>query len=170
MQAMKWKAQLLMYPPSFKPVADKFISVSPWNYKAQMQGAMLYKHNVFPSSITGLPNHVVENVTIENVAITYKTVADKSVNDCPLDSMNVITEATSDYPEFSMFGELPVWGFYVRHVKGLFVKNITLTMQGNDFRNAIFFNDVKYLITESINIRGSKVVPFVVYKDVVKAK
>lgn len=161
---------LLMYPPDVKPIAGKFISVSPWNYKPQLKDAIVYPHNVFPSSITGLPNHAVENITIENVAITYQTVADKSVNYCPLDSMHIITEATKDYPEFSMFGELPVWGFYVRHVKGLTMKNITISMQGKDFRNAILFNDVKPLAVKGVNIKGANVKPAIVYNDVVKAK
>lgn len=161
---------LLMYPPDVKPVAGKFISVSPWNYKPQMKDAVVYLHNGFPSSITGLPNHAVENVTVENVAITYQTVADKSVNYCPLDSMNAITEAVKDYPEFSMFGELPVWGFYVRHVNGLTMKNITVSMLGSDFRNAILFNDVKKLDVKAVKVKGSRVKPTIVYNDVVKAK
>ena len=148
-----------MYPPDFKPVPGKFISVSPWNYKEQMPGVTLYEHNVFPSSITGLPGHDVENVTLENIEVTYKTVASKNVNYFPLDSLNVITEAVKDYPEFSMFGELPVWGFYVRHVNGLTMKNVTIKMQGEDFRTGFLFNDVKQLLLKKIRTEGKTAKP-----------
>jgi hypothetical protein len=160
---------LLMYPPGVKPKAGEYISVSPWNYKEKMSGAMLYKHNVFPSSITGIPGHPVENVIIENVAVTYKTIAGRSVNYFPLDSFNVITEAIKDYPEFSMFGELPVWGFYVRHVNGLTMKNITVIMSGKDFRTAFLFNDVSDLFLKKVKAAGSFGKPAIFFNKVSKS-
>jgi len=145
---------LLMYPPGIKPEEGKFISVSPWNYKEKLPGVMLYKHNVFPSSITGIAGHHVENVTLENIEITYKTSADKNRNYFPLDSFKIVAEAIADYPEFSMFGEIPAWGFYVRHVDGLTMKNITVKMRGQDYRSAFLFNDVKKLVLQHIKAKG----------------
>jgi hypothetical protein len=161
---------LLMYPPGIKPEPGKFASVSPWNYKEKMPGAILYTHNVFPSSITGIAGHNVEKVILDNIEINYHTVADKKINYFPLDSCNRVTEATADYPEFSMFGELPVWGFYVRHVNGLIMRNVTLKMNGEDFRTAFLFNDVKKLLLKKIVIKGSSVTPAVFYNEVSKVK
>lgn len=31
-----------------------------------------YPHNVFPASITGIPDHPVKNVLLENIEITYE--------------------------------------------------------------------------------------------------
>ncbi|MEO6232710.1 MAG: glycosyl hydrolase family 28 protein [Ferruginibacter sp.] len=157
---------LLMYPPDFKLVEGKYISVSPWNYKEKMPGVKLYGHNVFPSSITGLPDHAVENVMLENIEITYLTKADKNVNYFPLDSFNVITEATKDYPEFSMFGEVPVWGLYVRHVTGLTLKNITVKMEGSDYRSALLMNDVVDVSVDKLKVTGKLTEPVLVFNKV----
>lgn len=153
---------LLKYPQGFKPTAGMVQSVSPWNNSTKDSTAILYQHNVFPSSVTGLPNHAVQNVSIKKVQIDYATVADKAVNYLPLDSLHIITEAEKDYPEFSMFGELPVWGFYVRHVNGLRMKKILVKMNGKDFRNAFLFNDVKQLKLKNVKATGSEVKPDIV--------
>ncbi len=145
---------LLMYPPGLQPGNGITRSVSPWNYKEKMTGARIYRHNVFPSSITGLPGHQVEEVTIQNVEVNYRSVADTNVNYFPLDSFDAVTEAEKDYPEFSMFGEVPAWAFYVRHVKGLTMKNIVVKMKGRDYRPAFLFNDVKQLDLKNIEAAG----------------
>jgi hypothetical protein len=46
------------------------------------------------------------------------------------------------YPEFSQHEELPAWGFFVRHVDGLTMKNIKLTALKKDYRTAIVLDDV----------------------------
>ena len=137
-------------------------SVSPWNNSAKDSTAIPYEHNVFPSSITGLPGHTVQNISIKKVQVDYATIADKAVNYMPLDSFHIITEATSSYPEFSMFGELPVWGFYARHVNGLKMKKILVKMNGKDFRNACLFNDVKKLKLNKVAATGSNAKPDII--------
>jgi len=156
---------LLKYPPGSKPVRGMVQSVSPWNNSSRDSTAIPYEHNVFPSSITGLRNHAVQNVSIKKVQIDYATIADKSVNYLPIDSFRIITEAESSYPEFSMFGELPVWGFYVRHVNGLRMKKILVKMNGKDFRNAFLFDDVKKLQLKNVAAAGNAAKPDVVRRE-----
>lgn len=145
---------LLKYPPGFKPEKDKVQSVAPWNNTSKDSTAIPYEHNVFPSSITGLPGHRVQGISIKKVQVDYATVADKAVNYLPIDSFHIITEAEKDYPEFSMFGELPVWGFYVRHVNGLRMKKVLVKMNGKDFRKAFLFDDVKKLKLKNVKAEG----------------
>jgi hypothetical protein len=38
----------------------------------------------------------------------------------PLTALERVPEQIKEYPEFSMFGELPAWAFYVGHVKKTF--------------------------------------------------
>ena len=47
------------------------------------------------------------------------------------------------YPEFSQYKELPAWGFYVRHAKGIHFHNVTLTAAEKDYRPAIVLDDVQ---------------------------
>lgn len=114
-----------------------------------------FPHNVFPASVSGIPGHPVEDVTIENVEITYAGGGDENNARMAVESMAKIPEQVSEYPEFSMFGELPVWGFYARHVVGLNLKNITVKAKNKDYRPAIAFDDVSGLKTSNVKILES---------------
>ncbi len=112
-------------------------------------------HNPFPSSIAGIPGHEIENVTIENVTITFPGRATKGMAYVPLSDLNRIPEQVKKYPEFSMFRELPAWGFYVRHVKGLEFNNIILKLEDKDFRPAFVFDDVEKLNVQNTKLENS---------------
>jgi polygalacturonase len=133
----------------------------------EMEGPSLrYPHNVFPASIVGLPDHPVENVTLENISITYEGGGSKQVAQFGLDSLQNVPEKAGDYPEFSMFGELPSWGMYVRHATGIQLKNIKLQYKKEDFRPAMVFDDVKQLQVQSLQIPTAQSAPVIVLKDV----
>ncbi|MBC7689790.1 MAG: glycoside hydrolase family 28, partial [Aquabacterium sp.] len=155
---------LLKYPPGIKPAAPgSFQSISPWNKDdGDSSTAMEYKHNIFPSSVTGLPGHDVQNITLENIEIVYAGGADKRIACLPADSLNKITEATNSYPEFSMFGELPCWGFYVRHASGFTFKNCTLRYLKNDFRAAVIMDDIKGLVVQGLSIPSYSQAPVII--------
>ncbi|KFF02640.1 glycoside hydrolase family 28 protein [Flavobacterium reichenbachii] len=122
-------------------------------------------HNPFPSSIVGLQGYVIENVVLENIEINYPGRASKGMAYMPLNRLDQVPEAAKDYPEFSMFGELPAYGFYVRHVNGLIMKNIKLTLDDDDFRPAFVFDDVKNLEMKKITLPKEKKKQ-IVFKDV----
>ncbi len=158
---------LLKYPADFvKDPNNPYKSVSPWNHSTNDTTAVVYPHNVFPSSITGLPGHEVENVTLENIEITYEGGGSRDVNYFPLDSLHAITEAETSYPEFSMFGELPAWGMYVRHAKGLTMKNVSMVLHNPDYRCAFIIDDVQKLRLEKINIPAGNASPTILLNHV----
>ncbi len=109
-------------------------------------------HNIFPASISGLPGHNVQNVSLENVSISYPGRGDQGYASLPLWRLNSVPEREFSYPEFSMFGELPSWGLYVRHVDGLSMKNVRLSAREQDYRPAYVFDDVR-----NLNIEGGSV-------------
>lgn len=111
-------------------------------------------HNPFPSSIVGIPGRAIENIVLENIEIRYPGRASKGMAYIPMNRLNHVPENEKDYPEFSMFGELPAWGFYVRHARGLVFRNIKLTLDNDDFRPAFVFDDVVDLKMEKINLPG----------------
>ncbi len=113
-------------------------------------------HNPFPSSIVGIPNYNIENVVIEDVEILYHGRAFKGMAYVPLNRLNEVPEKVKDYPEFSMFGELPAWGFYVRHVNGILFKNVKISSKEDDFRPAFVFDDVKGLNMEKVDLLKEK--------------
>ncbi|TMU57687.1 glycoside hydrolase family 28 protein [Flagellimonas algicola] len=109
-------------------------------------------HNPFPSSITGIPGHKVEDVTIENVEIRFPGRASKGMAYVPVNRLDQVPEQVKKYPEFSMFGELPAWGFYVRHATGVTFKDVTLTLDDKDYRPAYIFDDVESLQMDNMSI------------------
>ncbi|HEY4286311.1 MAG TPA: glycosyl hydrolase family 28 protein [Puia sp.] len=117
----------------------------------EMEGPPVkFPHNVFPASITGLPGHPVQDVTLENIDITYPGGASRDTAFVSPDSLSRIPEQEADYPEFSMFGELPASGLYVRHVAGLRIKNCRLRYKTSDFRPAFIFDDATGILLSGI--------------------
>jgi parallel beta-helix repeat protein len=135
-----------------------------------MEGPLLeYPHNIFPSSITGIPGHPVKDVTLENIDLVYQGGADKSVACFPVDSLTKVPERESEYPEFSMFGELPASGFYVRHVEGLQMKNIRISYREDDFRPVFVFDDVSNLMLNLITILKANNNSPIIFNNVTRA-
>lgn len=118
-----------------------------------MKGPRLsFPHNPIPSSITGIPGNYVENVTIEDIEIVYPGRASKGIAYIPTWRVESVPENINHYPEYSMFGELPSWAFYVRHTKGLKMKNIKVSLKDKDFRPAFVFDDVHDVELDKIDI------------------
>ncbi|MBW8325907.1 MAG: glycoside hydrolase family 28 protein [Prolixibacteraceae bacterium] len=122
--------------------------------------------NLLPSSIVGIPGHIIQDVTLENVEITYAGGASKEIACIPPDQVTSVPECEPDYPEFSMFGELPAWGFYVRHAEGIRMKNVKISYKTDDFRPAMVFDDVKGIKLESVEIPTAKDMPVVLLNKV----
>jgi hypothetical protein len=105
-------------------------------------------HNIFPASITGLPDHPVEDVVLEDIEVTYPGGASKDTAYRPADPLSLVPEREEAYPEFSMFGELPASGLFVRHAKGLRLKKVHFIFKREDFRPAFVFDDVSGLVID----------------------
>jgi polygalacturonase len=124
----------------------------------EMEGPLIYTpHNIYPASITGLPGHPVEDITLENVEIVYRGEAHKDTAWFGKDSLEKVPEKESDYPEFSMFGEMPAWGLYVRHANGVTLKNVSLRVK-KDFRPGAIFDDVKGLKMQDLHVSGGSII------------
>ena len=132
----------------------------------ELEGPELrYAHNSFPASIVGMPGHPVEDVTLEKVEVTYQGLEDKAAGRYGLDSLDAIPENEADYPEFTMFGELPAWGLYLRHVNGLTLRGVVLRHQQAGFRPAVVADDVRGLHIDGLMAPAEKPVPELVFKN-----
>ena len=107
-----------------------------------------YFHNIHPAPICGIPGNCIENVQLENIHLTYPGRASKSMAYLPLWRKGDVPEQIDKYPEFTMFGELPSWGLYLRHIRNITLKNVQLSLVDEDFRPAIVDEDVEGLIKE----------------------
>ena len=104
-----------------------------------------YFHNPFPASICGIPDHCIEHVTLEDIKVTFPGRASKSMAYVPLWRVKEIPEQIQKYPEFTMFGELPAWGLFLRHIRHITLKNVQLSLAADDFRPMIVDDDVEGL-------------------------
>ena len=52
-------------------------------------------------------------------------------------------EREKEYPEPSMFGMLPAYGFFVRHVRGVEVSNVEVHVMKEDGRPAFVLDEVR---------------------------
>lgn len=100
------------------------------------------------SSITGLPGHPVENVTLRDIKIT--NIRPHPAAEAEAISLATIGEHAEEYPEFSMFGVLPSHGLFIRHVRGVSVNNLTLECKGADFRSAVVCDRVEDVAFEGL--------------------
>jgi hypothetical protein len=118
-------------------------------------------------SVTGLPGHPVENVSISNVKLTTRRAHRRE--EAELNAREV-EERPRDYPEYSMFGPLPAYGFFCRHVRDLSFRNVDFRFEQEDYRSALVFDDVEGLELDGLRARalpGGK--PVLVLHDVADA-
>ncbi len=88
-------------------------------------------------SITGLPEQIVENVRLSNIHIQYKGGGTQE------DAKKEMPESPEAYPSSGMFGMLPVYGFFCRHIRNLNLHNISIGYENEDARPALYGKNIQ---------------------------
>ena len=140
------------------------------------------------SIISGIPGHPVEDVTLSNIRILYRggdnvAGAPRGPNGAapaqpaarrggnarrdgrgtglppaPPDPFGV-PEVEDGYPEPTMFGTLPVYGFYVRHANRVTVDQMDLSTMANDTRPPIALFDVSGMTFRHTTVQAGAGIP-----------
>lgn len=100
------------------------------------------------SSFSGLKNFPIENISLSNIKIIAKGGGGKI-------SFFNVPEKEKEYPESSMFGNLPAYGFYIRHAKNITLNNISFTFERQDLRPAVVCDDVDGLRISDLNAKAA---------------
>jgi polygalacturonase len=87
-------------------------------------------------SITGIPGHPVENIHLSNIYFQSEGGGLKE------DVYREVPEKEKDYPEGTMFGVLPAYGFYIRHAQNISVTGGETNTANPDSRPAFYLDDV----------------------------
>ena len=134
--------------PATKPDAG-------YNYEGPVEDL---PRNISPSAIVGMPDAKIENITLRNIEIHYPGGGNPHYAKVGLDELNKVPEMGASYPEFSMFKELPAWGFYIRHASGITMENVKLVCDKKDYRTAVVLDDVHgaYFRNLKVSEPGSK--------------
>jgi polygalacturonase len=90
----------------------------------------------YPSTIAGIPGHNVEDIRISNVR--HHMVGGLSM----AGAVQNPPELENAYPEPSMFGTLPAFGFFIRHASGLDIDNVEVRFEERDTRPGIVLRNV----------------------------
>ena len=99
--------------------------------------------------IAGIPNHYIENVTLNNIRIEFTSKGKKE------DSERVIPELEKEYPKGRMFGILPAYGFFIRHVKNVKLKDLSFSYKNNDERSVVKCEDVENLVLDGLTAKSN---------------
>ncbi len=120
--------------------------------------------NVIPSIIAGVADSPVEDVKFTNTRINIPiSISADSMKLFPV----VIPEMEKSYPENRMFGvKLPVSGFYVRHVKGIFFNEVSINYKTPDVRPVFYFDDAKGIRLRAVRVDDKKLTnqPFLLFQ------
>jgi polygalacturonase len=88
-----------------------------------------------PSCIAGIPGHRVRHVTLRDIRV--EVIGGTAHDAIPRE----VPEEIAKYPSAGMFGPLPAYGLYCRHVEDLMLSNLQFTCASRDARRAIVFDE-----------------------------
>ncbi len=87
--------------------------------------------------IAGLPGHPIEDVVLSNLQFHYAGggTAEQAAREVP--------EFETAYPDPDVFGVMPSWGMFARHVRNLQLRDVELRTLAPDARPAIHLEDAR---------------------------
>lgn len=89
------------------------------------------------SVLSGIPGYAIEDVKLSNIYV-------ESAGGAPASAASIeLPEDESKYPEPSMFGVTPAFGFYLRHVRNVEMGHVEVATQSPDGRPAFSLNEVE---------------------------
>ncbi|GLY40555.1 exo-poly-alpha-D-galacturonosidase [Amycolatopsis sp. NBRC 101858] len=112
----------------------------------------------YPSCLAGIPGHPIEDVKLSN--IRHHLAGGLT----PGDAVQNPPELETAYPEPSMFGTLPAYGFFIRHARGISLDNVDVRCGAPDTRPAFVVRDVADLDVHHCRAEAGK--PTFVLDDV----
>jgi hypothetical protein len=90
-------------------------------------------------SISGLPERPIENLIMDDVRLVFDGGGGEE------DAGRSIPENPASYPEYTMFGRLPAFGLFCRHVRSLRLRNVQVSCLAHDKRFSLVCEDVSDL-------------------------
>jgi len=114
----------------------------------------------YPALIAGLASQPVEDVDLANIRILYRGGGTKE------DAAREPPEHETAYPEPSMFGTLPSYGFFIRHARNVTLRDVEVGFSADDLRPAFVLHDVTGAHFDHARAQLAPDVPFALLRDV----
>jgi polygalacturonase len=114
----------------------------------------------FPILLAGLPGHPIEDVELSDIRVSYRGGGTAA------EAAREPDEMENAYPEPSMFGVLPAYGLFARHVRGLRVRDVSFSFEVAEQRPAIALRDVDGARFDTVVAKQTPGVPTWSLRDV----
>jgi polygalacturonase len=114
----------------------------------------------YASIIAGVPDHNIQDVSLSNIRLFYRGGGKKELADMQL------PERETNYPEPSMFGETPAYGFFIRHVEGIEFNNVTVNFLNPEMRPPFVLDEVTFARFNNVTGYRALLVPMFMLKNV----
>jgi hypothetical protein len=102
-----------------------------------IQNVQAFQAGDIACSVTGIPERMAENISLSNIRMVFPGGVSQK------DRLQIVPELIEKYPEHNMFGVLPTYGLYCRHVRGLRLDQVDLGYETPDDRPALLCDDVE---------------------------
>ena len=99
-------------------------------------------------SFTGIANALIKNISLSNISI------ETTGSDAPVDLAQTVEEKEKEYPEATMFGKLPSYGFFIRYAKDIKLSNITIRSKNKEVRPGIIVDKTDHFSLTGLDIQS----------------
>jgi polygalacturonase len=112
-----------------------------------INNVVAYNTGNYSSSITGIPGHYVENLSLSNVQFFNKGGLKQGEY---IADINKVKEDEKGYPQPTVWKELTSSGLFIRHAKNIQIRGLMLSSEQPDPRTPVIAVDVEGLQIQSI--------------------
>lgn len=129
-----------------EPIVGKLRNCTFRNLRATIATNDRTRHGIF---VTGIPGHCVESLVFENITLTLPGggTAEEAARTLPEDERR--------YPEQFFFGPLPASALYLRHVRGIELRQVQITLKAPDARPPLQVTDVEECALHDVQWRDT---------------
>jgi hypothetical protein len=129
--------------------------------RINISNVIVYSANPdYASLILGIPGFEIEDVRMNNITLLVKGGAPREQADF------VVPEKENAYPDPQKFGKMPAYGFFIRHVRNIEMKDIELKVENEDFRPPFILEDVQGATFINVETPHPAGIPSFVLKNV----
>lgn len=122
----------------------------------QISNIIAYNTGNYSSSITGVPGGVIDNISLSNIRIINKGGLKKGDF---IETYDKVKEDIKGYPQPTIWGNLPSYGFFIRHVKDIILSDIYLDSNSPEIRFPIIGVDIDRFYVRNLQVEYGRVEP-----------
>jgi polygalacturonase len=114
----------------------------------------------YSNLIAGIPGHAIEDVKLNHIRMVFAGGGTKE------QAFIAPPEGETEYPEPYRFGQMPAYGFFLRHVKGIELNDVEIGYLKDDLRPAFQLQDVQGADFNNLKAQRAPAAPVFVLQEV----